>query len=66
MTHYTIIVRQLNTTGAEGIYDTFHTTNSQAGRDWLTKTMHSLHDGIQTVGLGKVPAIAQVFKNEGF
>jgi len=62
--HYQIIVRQVYTSGMEGIYETFYTRDEQEGRDWLTKTMHSLHDGIQTVGLGRVPAVAQVYKLE--
>ena len=68
MFNYTIIIRQLNSSGAEGIYETFHTTDEQAGRRFLADTMAELSktDGfplIKTIG-GLVPVISQVFKTE--
>ena len=68
MSNYTIIIRQINTSGNEGIWDQFHTDNQEIGRAWITNNMHALNtDGtgskVQTVGNGRVPVICQVFEN---
>jgi len=68
MSNYTIIIRQINTSGNEGIWDQFHTDNADDGRAWIVKNMHALNtDGtcpkVQTVGNGRVPVICEVFKN---
>ena len=66
---FTIVIRQYDTQGADGIWDTFHTSDAETGRAWIVENMHALNtDGtcpkVQTVGRGRVPVICQVFRNE--
>ena len=66
--YYVVVIRQLNSEGADGIVDTLGTFDEQKGRTWLANWMEELSRAegfpvVQTVG-GLVPVISQVFKNE--
>ena len=69
MSKYSIVIRQINTTGNEGIWDQLHTDDAEAGRAWIVKNMQALNtDGtcpkVQTVGNGRVPVTCEVFRND--
>ena len=61
--NFTCIIRQIGTTGAEGIWTTFGCATPAEGKVRLAQVMSELREGQILTLSGLVPAEVQIFDN---